>query len=510
VNRLQKAAKILVVDDEPIIGLLLEQVLGQDGCDITVVGDAAGALQATEDGAEFDVALVDKNLPDRSGLEVIRDLKERQEDLEIVMITGYPSLDSAIEAMRVGAFDYLTKPFNDINDLRVKVRNACERRTLRQSRGALLHHAQRSEAASRLAGGIAHDFNNLLMIMQASAQFIEHRAAKLSADDIAGYARAILDASSSASALTRQLLAFSRRQVMAPEVIDLRDTIGRLERLLRRVAGDDVELVFEFAEKVGRIKIDRGHFEQLLVNLAINARDAMPDGGAVTIEVGDLDRDGAALVRFRIRDQGCGMAPQVLAQAFEPFFTTKSEGKGLGLGLATVQSIVEQAGGTIELTSELGVGTTAEVLLPRTTEEPADVFAPPKVSGGAGRGETILLVEDDDRVRGVAREMLERGGYAVIEARFGDEGLLAFQQHRDVVALVLTDVIMPSMGGKRLVERLRAQKPDLRALYMSGYAADLVHVSGDESTFLPKPFTEERLLAVVREALDRDRSDRSD
>jgi two-component system, cell cycle sensor histidine kinase and response regulator CckA len=519
---LEKTAKILVVDDEPVVQLLLEEVLAQDGHAVTIAGDAAAASAALDSLGEIDVALVDKNLPDRSGLEVIRQVKERQPDAEVIMITGYPSLDSAIEAMRVGAFDYLVKPFGDINDLRVKVRNACEKRWLirsereKQVLERQLVQAQKMEAVGRLAGGIAHDFNNLLVVIQGSAQFIKHvveRDPERAAEVVAKYVDSILDASASASSMTRQLLAFSRRQVVAPEVLDLNAAVRSTERLVSRLAGESVEVFYQLTEDPWPVEIDRTHIDQLIVNVVVNARDAMPAGGKLTFATRNLELDdgevgpllAGSYLELSIADTGTGMSDEVRQHAFEPFFTTKNEAAGTGLGLPTVQSITEQAGGEVTLDSTPGRGTIVRVYLPASSSSPSATFRVPGPPA-RGQGEVILLVEDDAPVRSVMRQMLEDAGYEVIEAEAGPAGIELFKSRAGEVALVVTDVVMPGMSGKQLVDQLSALRPGLPALYTSGYAADVViqhGVSGEDVTLVPKPFDEPTLLRAVRTVLDR-------
>jgi two-component system, cell cycle sensor histidine kinase and response regulator CckA len=519
---LEKAAKILVVDDEPVVQLLLEEVLAQDGHSVTIAGDAAAASAALDTLGEIDVALVDKNLPDRSGLEVIRQVKQRQPDAEVIMITGYPSLDSAIEAMRVGAFDYLVKPFGDINDLRVKVRNACEKRWLirsereKQALERQLVQAQKMEAVGRLAGGIAHDFNNLLVVIQGSAQFIKHaveRDPEGAAGVVGKYVDSILDASSSASSMTRQLLAFSRRQVVAPEVLDLEEAVQSTERLVRRLAGESVEVHYQLSGDAWPVEIDRTHIDQLIVNIVVNARDAMPAGGTLTFATRNVRLDDGEVgplptgryLELSITDTGTGMTDEVRSHAFEPFFTTKNEAAGTGLGLPTVQSIAEQAGGAVVLESSSGKGTVVRTYLPASSSTPSGIFEVPGPPEG-GHGEVILVVEDDEPVRRVMCQMLGDAGYQVLEADAGRSGLEAFKTRAADVAMVVTDVVMPGMSGKQLVDRLTSIRPGLPALYTSGYATDVVvqhGVSGEDVTLVPKPFDEPTLLRAVRRVLDR-------
>ncbi|HSB60893.1 MAG TPA: PAS domain S-box protein, partial [Vicinamibacteria bacterium] len=378
---------------------------------------------------------------------------------------------------------------------------------------AQLRQAQKMEAVGRLAGGIAHDFNNLLTAILGYASLLLRRLGPR--DPLGHNAREILRASERAADLTRQLLAFSRQQVLVPRVLDLREVVTDVESMLRRLIGEDVELLTTSAPDLGRVKADLGQVEQVIVNLALNARDAMPRGGRLTIGLRNVEvgegfvrehpgaRPGPSVV-LAVCDTGAGMSPETQSHVFEPFFTTKEVGKGTGLGLATVYGIVKQSGGYIGVQSELGRGSTFEIYLPRVEEalDGRPEGAPVQVPRGA---ETILLVEDEEAVRGLVREILEGAGYRVLEAASGDDALQLSGDHAGPIHLMVTDVVMPGMSGPQLVRRMADSRPDMRILYASGYTDDALGPHGvlkPGVAFIQKPWSPDLLAARVREVLD--------
>jgi PAS domain S-box-containing protein len=381
---------------------------------------------------------------------------------------------------------------------------------------AQLRQAQKMEAVGTLAGGVAHDFNNLLTAIKCNGEFL---LAELSASDPhREEVEEIAKAAERAAALTRQLLAFSRRQMLQPKVLDLNAVIRDMEKLLRRLIIEDIHLVTLLEPSVGRIRADPGQLEQVIMNLAVNARDAMPEGGTLTIETTNVELDETyterrtivepgSYVMLAVTDTGCGIDAEARARIFEPFFTTKERGKGTGLGLSTVYGIVKQSGGYVWVYSEPGHGTTFKVYLPRL-QDPAEVAdpAPRRVERLEG-AETILLVEDEETVRALARKILERKGYTVLDARHGKDALLTFQRHHGAIHLLLTDMVMPEMGGRELAERLKKTRADLRVVYMSGYTDDAVARHGlaaPGAAFLQKPFTADGLARAIRSVLDED------
>jgi PAS domain S-box-containing protein len=366
-----------------------------------------------------------------------------------------------------------------------------------------LRHSQKMEALGQLAGGVAHDFNNLLTVIIG---FSGLTLAALPPDDPnREHVEAVTEAANSAASLTRQLLAFSRRTMMEPVVLDLNTVVTDMETMLRRLIGEDVQLETALAPGVPHIRGDVGLLGQILMNLAVNARDAMPLGGRLTIATRGVPRDapaGGTDALLVVADTGAGMTPEVQARAFEPFFTTKSVGRGSGLGLAVVHGIVEQSGGRIALRSEPGAGTTFSIVFPGV-DEPVAAAPPPGPESLAGSG-TILLVEDEDGVRRLARTILERHGYRVVEAGSGEEAVRLLSRYAGPLDLVVTDVVMPGLDGRDVADAVRARFPAARVLYLSGYTSDAVVRHGilhHEVAFLQKPFSAAGLATKVREVL---------
>lgn len=381
--------------------------------------------------------------------------------------------------------------------------------------------AQRLEGLGQLAGGMAHDFNNVLAVISSYASFVHQEVAsepptgkwrKVSQD-----LEELENAADRAAALTRQLLAYSRTQQAEPQVLDVNEVIRGLADLLGRTVGGRIELVLELDPELGRVLADHGQLEQVLVNLAVNARDAMPDGGRLTIRTADAQVDDPDLpglvygrlgriARLDVADTGGGMTPDVVSRAFEPFFTTKPTGLGAGLGLATVHGIIRRAGGRLEVSSAPGRGTTMTVLLP-VTEAPARCPGP-AAAGPAqplrGSGELVLVVEDEASIREATRRVLAGHGYRVLTAACGEEALAIAGREPEPVDVLLTDVMMPNMLGTEVADRLRGMQPGLRVLFMSGYAQGLLNAQGavePKMELIEKPFTHPDLLAKVREVL---------
>ena len=382
---------------------------------------------------------------------------------------------------------------------------------------AQLRQAQKMEAVGRLAGGIAHDFNNLLAVIMGHSDLI--RSVLKKGDALAHDVEQIRRASERAATLTRQLLAFSRRQFLQPQVIDVNTLVGNLATMLHRLIGEDIQLELRLDADAGRVSADPGQLEQVVMNLTVNARDAMPQGGRLTLETAPASLDqsfvaahpgssAGAHVRLSIHDTGCGMGPDVLSHLFEPFFTTKEPGRGTGLGLSTVYGIVKQHRGYIDVTSEPGRGSSFEVYLPRIEARPTPARAGPRERLRPGGRETVLFVEDEVALRDLMHRVLAKGGYTVLAAGDGVEALAMVEAHPGPIDLVVTDVIMPRMSGPDLAVRLRARDPGIRLLYVSGYTADQLRSQTDlgaDATLLPKPFTSDGLLRKVRELLDRPR-----
>jgi PAS domain S-box-containing protein len=367
-----------------------------------------------------------------------------------------------------------------------------------------LRHAQRMEAVGRLAGGIAHDFNNLLTVILGYSTLALGRVRP--GDPLVEDLREIRDAGERAAGLTRQLLAFSRKQILRPVALDVNATIRDMARMLERLIGEDVDLVIACDPDAGHVMVDPSQLEQVIANLAVNARDAMPRGGTLTIGTHGAGNEGD-VIRLTVRDTGCGMSRETIGHIFEPFFTTKGPGKGTGLGLATVYGIVKQSGGWVEVSSEEGAGTEFRIYLPRFANGDVLAHESSRTEAEAPRGsETILLAEDQADVRKLTGATLARLGYTVLEASNGGEALLLCEQHEGDIDLLLTDVVMPRMSGRQLAERLAALRPTMKVLYMSGYTEDsmLQHgISKEGVFFLPKPFAPVGLARAVRAVLDR-------
>ena len=390
-----------------------------------------------------------------------------------------------------------------------------ERRRLEEQ----LRQSQKMEAVGRLAGGIAHDFNNLLTVIAGRAQLILSRLRP--EEPIHRDATLVRTTADRAAVLTQQLLTFSRKQVLQPQVLNLNAVVTAMEPMLGRLIGEDIDLAVIPAESLGRVKADPGQIEQVIVNLVVNSRDAMPQGGRLTVETADVELDAAyasrhfsvppgPYVMLAVSDTGEGMDEQTRSRVFEPFFTTKGPGKGTGLGLATVYGIVKQSGGDIQLYSEPGRGTAFKIYLPRVAQVSAEVDDTTSPSAAVARGdETVLLVEDEPEVRDLAREILEVSGYTVLQACDPLEAVVMAERHPGPIHLLLTDVIMPRQSGRALVERLRPLRPEMQVLYMSGYTNEAIVRHGvldPDTLFIQKPFTPDALGHRVRAALDRPRA----
>jgi two-component system cell cycle sensor histidine kinase/response regulator CckA len=410
---------------------------------------------------------------------------------------------------------------NLLNDPVVKgmvanIREITERKSSEQERHKLqeqLQQAMKMEAVGRLAGGVAHDFNNLLTVISGYVELA--RMQLMPPDPLLRSLDGIHRAAESAAALTNQLLAFSRRQIIEPKVLNLNDLVGGLVKMLTRLIGEDIELQTVLAGDLGSVKVDPGQFEQVLVNLAVNARDALPDGGRLVIETAnsELDQDYCArhpqmqpgmYVLLAVSDTGYGMNDDVKQHLFEPFFTTKPKGQGTGLGLATIFGVVKQAGGAIEVYSEIDRGTTFKIYLPRV-EEQAERLVKETPSRELARGdETILLVEDDEGVRDVALTILEHLGYRVLTAANGGEAFMIVEKYAGHIDLLMTDVVMPGMNGRELAERLLRLKPEMKVLFTSGYTENVIvhHGVVDENlNFIGKPYSMQALARKMREVL---------
>jgi len=385
--------------------------------------------------------------------------------------------------------------------------------TERKSLEDQLRQAQKMEAVGRLAGGVAHDFNNAIGVIVGYSSLLKERLASDSAS--LRYADEVGKAGHRAAALTRQLLAFSRKQIIQPVVLNLNSVVGETEKMLRRLIGEDIEISILRDPDLGRVRADPGQIDQILMNLTVNARDAMPRGGKLIIETANAELDETNLsqhayakpgryVMLSVSDNGCGMSKETQAHIFEPFFTTKMPGQGTGLGLSTVYGIVKQSDGYIWVYSEPGQGARFKIYFPRV-EAAAQALPAPDLSASPGGTETIFLVEDDEAMRMLTRNCLESSGYTVLDVRDGEAAIQAVSQHDGPIHLLLTDIVMPGISGRQLAESLAVARREIRTLYISGYTADIIAERGilePEVALLEKPFTKEALLRKVRKALD--------
>jgi len=377
-----------------------------------------------------------------------------------------------------------------------------------------LLQAQKMEAVGRLAGGVAHDFNNMLTVITGYDRMILDELSPL--DPLRGYAEEVLKAADRAAAITNQLLAFSRRQIIQPRVINVNTVIAQTEKMLRRLLGEDIQLVFDLHADIGNIRADPNQIEQAIVNLAVNARDAMPTGGRISVETASVHLDDSYgrthlgvkpgdFVMIAMNDSGHGMDAATRQHVFEPFFTTKGQGKGTGLGLATVYGMVKQAGGDIWVYSEVGKGTTFKLYFPVVRESVSDSTHTDRERQESS-GETVLVVEDETAVRELTVRMLKHLGYKVLSAESGAQALEISESYTGGISLLLTDVVMPNMSGRQVADQITAARPGLKVLFLSGYTENTVIHHGvlDSGVdFLPKPFSRETLGKKMREILDK-------
>jgi signal transduction histidine kinase/DNA-binding response OmpR family regulator len=600
-----EALKVLVVDDDAQMLRSITDILRLRGYAALIAGTGREALDIAHQMTGVPaVALVDLQLPDMDGIELIKRLREITALTEVVILTGNASVDSAVRALRESSNDYLVKPvqpdhlIGTIERAGERSQRRCAEAAMHESQGRLrlifdhvsdalfiaddagriidanpaacalgcqsletmqtlsmadvlpensvnvldirsdafapgvlvhtvrdltrqrkledqLLQAQKMEAVGQLAGGIAHDFNNLLTVIMSYSSMLLMDMEPDSA--IRGDVQEISHAAARAAALTRQLLAFSRKQVMQLRAVNVNEVVTDVERMLRRLIGEDITLTAHLEPNLAHINGDPGQLEQVLINLAVNARDAMPDGGALTITTGNAELSddysdrhlGAGpgkYVMLAVTDTGSGMTREVQQRLFEPFYTTKGPGKGTGLGLATVHGIVKQSGGDIYVYSEVGHGTTFKVYFPRLTAAAELIATAEEHVAIVPRGtETILLAEDDEALRALGERVLIAFGYTVLVARTGAEALRIVAEHVGPIDLIATDVVMPEMNGSQLVAKVLKARPGIRVLFMSGYTDDEVVRRGvidGQAAFLQKPFTPDLLANKVRHVLD--------
>ena len=470
----------------------------------------------------FSLILADTTLPDFNGAAALDLARALHPDVPFLFVSGMQGEEVAVDMMQRGATDYISKQRLGrlVPSMRRTLRELDERLERKRAEDALrmsekqLRQAQKMEAVGRLAGGLAHDFNNLLTVIMGHSQVL---LGELSVGSpVHAKIEEMQKAGERAATLIRQLMAFSRKQPMEPNVLPLNSVIGNVEGMLRRLIGEDIQLVIRPDPHNGHVKADPGQLEQVLMNLVVNARDAMPNGGLLAIETSQVELARTPMhhlhplplghyVKLTVTDTGCGMNTDVLGHLFEPFFTTKEAHKGTGLGLSTVFGIVTTCGGGIDVWSQVGHGTTFDLYFPRATPQATATSTDSPQAQPRQGSETILLVEDDNGVRDLVRRELLKTGYQVIEAKNGVEACLTATQQSYHVDLLLTDVVMPGMNGRELAEHLAVIKPNLRVLFMSGYLDDISVNSGMDphrTTFLQKPFTPDLLLRTVRALLD--------
>jgi signal transduction histidine kinase len=564
---------ILIVDDEANNLAVVRDCLSGYNYTVLMAEDGESAITRA-DYARPDLILLDIMMGGIDGYETCQRLKaqESTKDIPVIFMSALAETGHKVHGLAAGAVDYVTKPFhqeellarvgvhlsirdlnrrlkesNDLLEARVEARTLdlaianreleeeiAERQAtqeqlqeqtvileekveeLQKAQKALrtseaqLRQSQKMEAIGTLAGGVAHDFNNILTAIMGFAGILN---AKLGDSPHAHFADDILAAADRAATLTQSLLAFSRKQVMETKPAEINETVKTIDKILRRVIGEDIELRCSFAPEELTIMGDNGQIEQVLMNLAVNARDAMPKGGVVSVETERLELTeelpGTSLkpgqyAKITVSDTGCGIDEETRQRIFEPFFTTKEVGKGTGLGLSIVYGIVKQHGGDVTVYSEVGKGTSFRIFLPlvesSTLRQEKSLAAP--VVGGT---ETILLAEDNDGVRNFMTQALEDFGYKVIEARDGEDALSKYQVNRDRIQLLLLDVVMPKMNGREVYDAVRKKGGVVPVLFSSGYTADIIEQKGileDGVGFISKPVTMQVLLGKVREALD--------
>jgi two-component system cell cycle sensor histidine kinase/response regulator CckA len=519
---MSRPLRVLIVEDSDDDVEMLVRVLERDGYDVTYERvQTAEEMQAALGRSSWHAVISDYSLPSFSGPEALEVLKSTRKDLPFIIVSGTIGEDTAVAALKAGAHDFLVKGHlaRLVPAIDREIRDASQRRERMLAQEALiqseqqLRHAQKMEAIGRLAGGIAHDFNNLLTAILGYTDLLLDRVRDQ--PDLTAELTEIRKASQRASELTRQLLAFSRKQALQPQILNLNATVSELERMLRRVIGEDIQLQTATAASPAWVKADAGQMEQVLMNLAVNARDAMPLGGTLTIETGNAvlpsqlvplqpDTRPGIYVSLTVRDTGTGMSPEVRSRIFEPFFTTKGSDKGTGLGLSMVYGIVTQSGGHITVDSERNRGTAFTVYLPAVESAAASVPAPLQPITSVAGTETILLVEDEAGIRELVRKVLQRQGYTVLATGNATEALEACDQHSGEIHLLVSDIVMPGGNGPDLAQRVIARRPGLRVLYISGYPNLAIEIGSmsDSTQFLPKPFTPAAIARKVRECLN--------
>ncbi|MFH0938823.1 MAG: response regulator [Planctomycetota bacterium] len=561
-NSEEKKPYVLYVDDDPTTRISAESIFSTLGIYLVF---ADSGKQALREILKHDFALIilDVFLPDMNGFEIASRIRERtqNDDTPIIFLTATDNnAENAIKGYAIGAVDYITKPViseilraktmafvkiyhqqqhikkqaeqlamlnmqlhgeiaerKKVEDALAKINEKLEihvkERTAQiEATNQYLRQAEKIESIGKLAGGVAHDFNNILSVVLGYGQMALQQMA---ADDpLRKKLEAVVRAGERGASLTRQLLIFSRKQVVETRVINLNPVVIDFEKMLRRLIGENIEVTLALASDIGHINADPGRIEQIIMNLCINARDAMLGGGKLHIETANVTLDAAhvrkhpgsalgAHIMLAISDTGCGMSSDVLSHLFEPFFTTKEAGKGTGLGLSVVYGIVQQFGGSIAVASELNRGTTMKIYFPRvessiTTMQQQSVVVPKT------HGETILVVDDEEDIRNMVQETLQNRGYKVLASVGGQNVLRLVETLTEPLHLLITDVVMPEMSGKELAEKIKIKYPQVKTLFMSGYTQDMIpkyDVDRDAQTFIEKPFMPAVLIEKVGKLL---------
>lgn len=509
------AVRLLLIEDNEDDALLVVRNLRSGGLTVDYERvETAEAMSTALSARPPDIVISDNTMPAFDAASALRLLRDRQLDVPFIVVSGQIGEETAVALMRAGAHDFVLKDSlaRLLPAVGRELREAGERQEKRRLEREL-HQVERLDSLGQLAGGIAHDFNNLLGVISGSAEFL----LELLGPAHAGRAdvQNIDDAARMAAALTRQLLIFSRLQPSQPEVLDVGSVVAGTERLLRRTIGADIEFIVQTQPDLEQVTIDRSRLEQIILNLVVNARAAMPDGGRLTISAAaadhhdtswrDPDSPHGRFVRLSVDDTGIGMSPEVMEQAFQPFFTTKDPGQGTGLGLATAYGAVREAGGTISLESEPGKGTRVNIYLPSVPRPAVPVPAACSAEAGhSSKGEHILVVDDNEALRAISKRILIRAGYRVTEASTRDDAVRLGSDADLELDMVLADVVMPGLTAYEMIDAIRAHRPEISVALMSGHA-DPVRVGRlltDDIPIIAKPFDTATLLREVRTAID--------
>lgn len=515
--------RLLHLEDDPVDAELITTTLveGNIPCQSQRVDTRRAFVAALKEG-RLDLILADYSIPGFDGMTALSLARQYCPDVPFLFVSATIGEEVAIEAMHQGATDYVLKQRLGrlVPSVQRALRESEDRAERKRVEAALrqsekqFRQSQKMEAVGRLAGAIAHDFNNLLTVIMGYSQVLLKELGPQ--HPLRGKSEETLKAGERAASLIRQLLTFSSKQSLDPKILSLNTAVTSLESLLRRLIGESIKLVCTLDPKNGRLRADQAQLEQVLVNLVVNARDAMPKGGTLTIETTQVELTRSPVyhlnplppgpyIRLAVSDTGCGMDRKIQSHIFEPFFTTKGEGQGSGLGLSTVFGIVTQCGGAIDVTSRVGHGTRFDLYFPSVESNILPTaLTQPSVQPRRGT-ETILLVEDDPSIRTLVRDELRKLGYRVLEAKNGIEACLLATQQAASFQLLLTDIVMPGMAGRELAHHLSFIIPDLRTLFISGHMDDIGIMAGQEegmSSFLQKPFTPEMLAREVRNLLD--------